>query len=144
MRVAAAVLHYQHWPGVRQTIDALLSQTRPPDHVLVIENGSGDDSAGRIRAAYPDVEVVEIEINRGPAAGNNHALRAMLAKPVDAALLMCDDSQLAPDAVERLVERMEEAPPVGAVAPLVVYPGVDGKSIIHHGGYLDPRTRQIK
>jgi rhamnopyranosyl-N-acetylglucosaminyl-diphospho-decaprenol beta-1,3/1,4-galactofuranosyltransferase len=122
MRVAAAVLHYQHWPGIRSTVDTLLSQTRRPDHVLVIEHGSGDDSAARIREAYPDVEVVEIQANRGPIAGNNHALRATLAKQVDAVLLMCDDSRLAPDALERLVERMEQQHSVGAVGPLVAYP----------------------
>jgi rhamnopyranosyl-N-acetylglucosaminyl-diphospho-decaprenol beta-1,3/1,4-galactofuranosyltransferase len=143
MRVAAAVLHYQRWPGVRQTLDALLSQTRRPDHVLVIEHGSGDDSAERIRAAYPDVEVVAIQTNRGQIAGNNHALRASLAKAVDAVLLMCDDSLLAPDALERLVERMEQKQSLGAVGPLVAYPQ-DGRTMIHHGGYLDARTRTIK
>jgi rhamnopyranosyl-N-acetylglucosaminyl-diphospho-decaprenol beta-1,3/1,4-galactofuranosyltransferase len=143
MRVAAAILHYQHWPGVRETVDALLSQTRRPDHVLVIEHGSGDDSAERIRAAYPGVEVVEIQTNRGPAAGNNHALRATLAKQVDGVLLMCDDSLLAPDALERLVDRMEEEQSLGAVAPLVAYSGPEGQAMIHHGGYLDSRTRHI-
>jgi rhamnopyranosyl-N-acetylglucosaminyl-diphospho-decaprenol beta-1,3/1,4-galactofuranosyltransferase len=100
---------------VRETLDALLSQTRRPDHVLVIEHASGDDSAERIRAAYPDVEVVEIKTNRGQIAGNNHALRATLAKQVDAVLLMCDDSLLAPDALERLVERMGQKQSLGAV-----------------------------
>jgi GT2 family glycosyltransferase len=142
MRVAAAVLHYQHWPGIRPTLDVLLSQTRRPDRVLVIENGSGDDSAERIRAAYPDVEVVEIQTNRGQIAGNNHALRATLASEVDAVLLLCDDSRLAPDAVERLVERLEQKQSLGAVGPLVAY-STNGRAMIHHGGYLDPRTRSI-
>jgi GT2 family glycosyltransferase len=43
-------------------------------------------------------------------AGNNHALRAGLDRGVDAMLLLCDDFQLAPDALERLAERMEQRP----------------------------------
>jgi GT2 family glycosyltransferase len=143
MRVAAAILHYRHWPGVGQAIDALLSQSRCPDHVLVIDHGSGDDSAERMRAAYPEVEVVEIQTNRGPTAGNNHALRATLAKQVDAVLLMCDDARLAPDALEHLVGRIEQKQSLGAVGPLVAYPGPEGRTMIHHGGYLDPRTRHV-
>jgi GT2 family glycosyltransferase len=143
MNITATVLHYRHWPETRHTLDALLAQTRPPDRVIVIENGSGDDSAEQIRAAYPQVEVIAIEENRGPLPGNNRAIREALEGRADAMLMMCDDSKLAPDALERLAERMEQKPSLGAVGPLTTYQIPDGKRMIHHGGYIDPRTWHI-
>jgi GT2 family glycosyltransferase len=144
MKIAAGVLHYRHWPGVRATLDTLREQTRPPEHVVVIDHASGDGSAQHIREAYPEMEVMEITSNRGPIAGMNHVLRETLARPVDAVFILPDDAPLAPDVLERLAERLEERPSLGGVCALNVYPGEQGQTIIHHGGYIDRRTWHIK
>ena len=81
MKIAAGVLHYRHWPGVRVTLDALREQTRPPEHVVVVDHASGDGSAQHIRDAYPEAEVVEIPSNRGPIAGMNHCSARRLRDP---------------------------------------------------------------
>lgn len=144
MKIAAGVLHYRHWPGVRPTLDTLQAQTRPPDYIVLIDHASGDGSAQHIREAYPDVEVVEITTNRGPIAGMNHLLRETLARPADAIFLLPDDAPLAPDVLERLATRLEERPSLGGVCTLNVYPGDQGQPIIHHGGYIDTKTWHIK
>ena len=142
--IAAGVLHYRNWPEVRETLDTLWTQTRPPDHVVVVDHASGDGSAQKIREAYPDAEVVELTQNRGPVVGMNHVMLETLARPVDAVLLLPDDSPLAPDVLERLAERVEERPELGAVCPLNVYLGDRGQTIVHHGGYTDRRTWHMR
>ena len=144
MKIAAGILHYRYWPGVRSTLDTLREQTCPQEHVVVVDHASGDGSAQEIREAYPEVEVVEITTNRGPIAGMNHVLRETLARPVDAVFILPDDAPMAPDVLKLLAERLEEKPSLGAVCALNVYPGDQGRPIIHHGGYIDRRTWHIK
>jgi GT2 family glycosyltransferase len=143
MKVAAGIIHYRFWPGVAVTIDALMSQTRPPDELFVYDHASGDDSAERIRERYPGVEVIEAPENRGPIPGANAVLRELTSRDADAVLVLTQNSRLAPDALERMAERLEEAPEVGAVGPLIGYSNAPDL-VFFGGGYIDPRTWDIK
>ena len=143
MKIAAFLLHYRYWPQVRPALDALLGQTRPPDRLLVVENGSGDDSAARIRDAYPEVEVVEVARNRGPIAGLNIGTHAALATGADAVLTATHELLLAPDALARLEARLEEDPGVGAVGPLVGYLS-DRCRVFSAGGTVESGTWWIE
>jgi GT2 family glycosyltransferase len=135
VRVGAGILHYRFWPGVQRTIDGLLQQTRPPDIALVVEHASGDGSAERIRAAYPSVEVMALQDNRGPSAGMNVMVRTLLERGADAIFMLPHDVELAPDALERLAARLEEEPGLGAVGPLVALQG-QRERIFSAGGHV--------
>jgi GT2 family glycosyltransferase len=139
MRVAAGVLHYRNWPQVRVVLDALLGQTRPADETFVLDHASGDGSPAHIRAAYPDLQVIEAPDNRGPIAGMNRVLRALLETRADAILMLTHGSKLAPSALEQLVDRLQEDDQLGAVGPLLAY--LDEPERVHFaGGYVDRRT----
>jgi GT2 family glycosyltransferase len=135
VRIGAGVLHYRHWPHVRRTLDRLLAQTRRPDHILVYDHASGDGSAERIRSAYPEIEVVDAPDNRGPAAGEKRLVQTVLSRDVDAVLILPDDLELAPDALEHLAARMEEDDAVGAVGPLIAHHD-DRERVWYAGGYV--------
>jgi len=135
MRIGAGVLHYRDWPEVRLTIDALLAQTRRPDHILVYDHASGDGSAKEIRAAYPEIEVAEATENHGPAAGENRMIQALLAKDFDAIFILPDDLELAPDALEHLANRLAEDPAVGVVGPLIAHTR-ERDRIVNAGGHV--------
>ena len=94
-----------------------------------------------ILQAYPAVEVVEIHANRGPIAGNNHALQATLAKQVDAVLLMCDDSRSRRAPATRRADGARALPRRGATRRLPRPGRTDDDPPL--GGYLDARTRHI-
>src|SRR3954447_4041211 len=119
MVVGAVIVHYRFWPDIARTLDALLGQTRPPDHLLVIDDRSPDGSADALRRAYPGVEVQIAPENRGCVANFNAGLREMLSRDVDAVLLMTHETELEPDALEHLVGRLEAEPTLGAVGPLL-------------------------
>lgn len=57
-------------------LDALAAQTRTPDHVVVVDNGSEDGSPALLSRSYPGVEVVRFDRNRGFAAAVNAGIRA--------------------------------------------------------------------
>jgi GT2 family glycosyltransferase len=56
-------------------LSALAGQTHQDHEVVLVDNGSGDDSVARVRLAFPSVRVVELAVNQGFAAGNNEGAR---------------------------------------------------------------------
>jgi GT2 family glycosyltransferase len=139
MRVAAAVLHYRSWPEVRVTLDALFSQTRRAETVVVVDNGSGDGSVRNLKDAYPELDLVEVKENCGPIGGTNIALQAALDRNPDAILLLTDDCKLAPDALEILAKRLEEDQTVGAAGPLLASLR-NPEKVNSAGGMIDRRN----
>jgi GT2 family glycosyltransferase len=135
MRIGAGILHYRDWPGVGETLDALLAQTRKPDHLLVFDHASGDGSPGKIRAAYPDIEVVEAPDNQGPAVGESRLITELLAREFDAIFILPEDLELAPDALECLAARLDADPDIGVAGPLIAQKG-DRDRIFYSGGYV--------
>jgi GT2 family glycosyltransferase len=139
MKIRAGILHYRFWPGVCSTIDTLLAQTRRPDEIVILEHASGDGSAEKIREAYPQVTVVEADVNRGPAAGEQRLVQLLLSEECDAILILPDDIELAPNAIEQLEARLKEDPKLGGVGPLVAHSDRRDK-IFYAGGYISPHN----
>ena len=91
---------YNGAPWLADCLDALLAQTRPADEVLVIDDGSTDESAA-IAARYAGrVRLVAHAGNRGLAVARNTALevaRGEIVASVDA------DVRVTPDWLGRLL-----------------------------------------
>jgi GT2 family glycosyltransferase len=114
-----------NWNG-RSLLDAclgsLLQQTPPPQFIFLVDNGSTDGSAEYVRAAWPSVIVLETQTNLGFAGGNNVGIRAALAAGADAILLLNNDAQLLPAALERLGSALgPDGSNVAAAAPKILY-----------------------
>ena len=74
-----------------RSIDSVLAQTLAPLEVIVIDDGSTDDSAAWIRQTYPQVQVLEQE-QRGVSAARNSGIAAASGNWI--ALLDSDDEWL--------------------------------------------------
>ena len=80
------------------TIEAILNQTLPPREVIVVDDGSRDDTLSVLAGYQPAVRVISIE-NSGSIVARNVGLRAASA-PVVA---FCDSDDLwRPDFLERM------------------------------------------
>ena len=98
---------------------AALAAGRRPAEVVVVDNASGDGSAGLLRTRHPDVTVIERATNDGFAAGVNAGFAATRAPVV---VLLNPDTVPGPDALERLVAHLDACPRAGVAAPLLIYP----------------------
>ena len=82
--------------------------------VLVVDNGSTDDSVARARAAHPEVTIIEAGRNLGFAVANNRALERATGEFL---LLVNTDALLEPDCAGKLLELMDSNPKAGMVGP---------------------------
>jgi GT2 family glycosyltransferase len=117
-RVACVVLN---WNGPADTIECLKNLKEclyPQLSLIIVDNGSTDDSVARIRSAHPDVLVLESGRNLGFAGGNNIGIRYALVHGADYVWLLNNDTKPAPDALSALIAKALADERLGAVASI--------------------------
>ena len=62
-------------PWIRETLDSALAQTHPRVEIVVVDDGSADDTLALARAFEPRGVRVANQANAGASAARNHALR---------------------------------------------------------------------
>lgn len=106
----------------RNTADLLLqcvehvfaSDLSEPPEVIVVDNGSTDDSVNRVRESYPRVIVIEAGRNLGFAAANNRAFETASGRFL---LLANTDAMLEKDCASKLATLLERDSRVGMAGP---------------------------
>lgn len=120
-QVAIIILN---WNGQTDTLACLASLSHldyPACHIVVVDNGSNDDSVAAIGSAYPRVILLETGDNLGYVGGNNVGLDYARTLGVDYALLLNNDTEVAPDFLRLLIDAAEADPTVAIVGPLIYY-----------------------
>ncbi len=95
-----------NWNGADNTIECLASladSSYTNLEIIVLDNGSVDDSVPRLRATFPEVTLLCSPTNIGCAAGNNWGTRAALARGCQYVLLLNSDTVVEPDMVAKMV-----------------------------------------
>lgn len=106
--VGAVVVTHDREELLRECLHAVLGQTRPPDSVLVVDNASGDATGRLLQEEFAAVEVLRLATNEGGAGGFHEGMRAGVERGLDWLWVMDDDTIPEPDALERLLERLDD------------------------------------
>jgi GT2 family glycosyltransferase len=116
--VLAVVLNWNSGGDALACLAALEASTFAPCRVLVVDNGSTDDSLAQLRARLPPVALLELGANYGYAGGNNRGIRHGLGD-CDYVWLLNPDVVVAPDCLARLVAAAEADLRAAVLGPLV-------------------------
>jgi GT2 family glycosyltransferase len=114
--VAAVLVTYNRREQLERAIYSLLAQTRQPDRIVVVDNGSTDGTSDRLAAftsaveADVEAEVVRLAENTGPAGGYAAGLANVHDRGEAWAFLMGDDDVVAPSALECLLDQSRREP----------------------------------
>ena len=104
MRPAVYIPNFNGAAQLGRTLRGLAEQTRPVDVVLV-DNGSGDDSVELARRELAEVVVLEMGRNLGFGPALN---RAVAERPADPVILLNNDAEPEPRFVEALLDGLGE------------------------------------
>lgn len=110
--VSVIVPAYRAAGTIRRAIESALGQTRPPDEILIVDDGSPDDIAAAL-AGYPGLVRLLRKSNGGAASARNLGIDRAAGNLI--AFLDADD-YWEPDKLQRQLAVFEQHPEVGLVA----------------------------
>ncbi|MBK8980223.1 MAG: glycosyltransferase family 2 protein [Planctomycetes bacterium] len=121
--VAAVVVNWNGLADTRSSVRSLLAQLHPRTEIHVVDNGSANGEADALDAEFGErIRLWRSATNLGFAAGNNLALRAILADGLARYVALLNNDAIAePDWLRRLVAAAEAEPTLGACASHMVF-----------------------
>jgi GT2 family glycosyltransferase len=104
VRPAVYIPNYNGSQRIGRALRSLREQSRPID-VVVVDNGSSDESLPLLREEFPEVTVLALERNLGFGPALNRAVRE---HPADPLILLNDDAEAEPRFVEAMLDAAAE------------------------------------
>lgn len=123
-RVSVLICAYNYARFLPQCLASVIGQTRPPEEIIVVDDGSRDNTAEAVKQ-FPEVRYIYQE-NAGKAAAFNRALAASSGEVV--CHLDADDCW-EPGKLERVLPYFDADPTLGGVIHEVTTMDGDGNSI---------------
>jgi GT2 family glycosyltransferase len=136
-KVSTIVLNWNNFGDTSSCLSSLQLLNYSNNSVLLIDNGSSDDSAARLRAEYPGAHILETGRNLGFAGGCNFGIRQALMEGADYVWLLNNDTTVDREALRTLVEKATTDSRVAAVGSAVYFMDDPQRIQVWGGGYID-------
>jgi len=113
-----------NWNGWKDTLEFLDSATRltyPNFKIVVVDNGSSDESEPRLRSKFPTIGFVQTGRNLGYPGGANAGIRVILDGGAENIRLINNDTVIDKDALTAMVEVVRGHSDIGLVGSIVYH-----------------------
>lgn len=113
-----------NWNSFKITANCLRSLqllSYPAFNVIVVDNGSEDNSVAALRREFPEIILLENDENKGFTGGNNTGIEYALDQQIELIMLLNNDTIVTPDFAGTLVQQLMSDSSVGAVQPKIMY-----------------------
>jgi len=127
-----------NWNGSSDTIECIETLLRQKDvslRCIVVDNGSQDDSVERIRARYPELDLIQTQKNLGYSGGMNTGIRYALERGARYILLLNNDTLADENMVCQLLKQIQDGADIAA--PAIFYAEAPER-LWSIGGKIDP------
>lgn len=135
-----------NWNGASDTLECLTSIKRlsyPNYEIIVVDNGSSDNSVTSIKERHPEVITIESQNNLGFSGGNNLAINFALKNGADYVWLLNNDTVVDNDALSHLVRTASQSVENGIVGS-VIYNYADREIIQFSDAAIDWKKAKFR
>jgi hypothetical protein len=119
--VSVIILNWNRFRDTAECLESVFNIRYPNYSVVVVDNGSDDDSATGIEKAFECVQLIRNEENLGYAEGNNVGIRHALASGADYIWLLNNDTVVDRDALTAMVDLAERDREIGILGSKIYY-----------------------
>jgi hypothetical protein len=119
--IVCVVVNWNGWQDTVECLTSLRQQDYDGLQVIVVDNGSTNDSSRMIREAHPWVTVIETGRNLGFPGGCNVGTRLALERGADYVWLLNNDTIAPADTVRKLLQTAQKNPRAGAIGAVLYY-----------------------
>lgn len=102
VRIGVVVPAHNEAGGIAATLEALLSQLKPLDRVIVVADNCTDDTAAVAAATGAEVSVRTDAVRRGKGYALDHGVRQLGADPPDVVVIVDADCHVTPGSLSRI------------------------------------------
>ncbi len=129
--ISIIAVNYKQTEVTCQFIRSILSITYKNYEVFIVDNGSKDSLQEKITQEFATdkLKLIISEENLGFAGGNNLAIQKASGKFL---LFINNDTEVAPNFLEPLIEVLETKKDVGMVSPKIIFYGTD--NLVQYAG----------
>lgn len=111
-KVSVLIAAWNRKDDLLQTIQSVYDQDYRDFEIIVVDNGSTDDTCDAIPASFPDVRLIRLEENRGATGGRNAGIPAARGE-----IIFCLDSDASParGTLKTVAAKFDADPALGVV-----------------------------
>ncbi|MEA3254643.1 MAG: glycosyltransferase family 2 protein [Candidatus Altiarchaeota archaeon] len=120
-KVSIVILNWNGWEDTLECLKSLHQTTYPNYDIIVVDNGSTDNSPKILRRIYSGIDLIENKENIGFGEGNNVGINYALNRGADYILLLNNDTTVDPKFLSELVEAAEGNPDAGILGSKIYY-----------------------
>lgn len=114
--VSIVSVQYGHPEVTIDMVKSLRKISYPNIEIIIVDNDSPDEHPEIVKEECPEIIYITSEKNLGFAGGNNLGFKEAKGKYI---LMLNNDTEVEPDFLEPLVEKMENDPQIGIVSPKI-------------------------
>ncbi|HEX9974417.1 MAG TPA: glycosyltransferase family 2 protein, partial [bacterium] len=117
--VAIIILNWNNWQDTVECLESLSQIDYPNYQIIVVDNGSTDDSVPQIRQRFGTIHLLATRENLGFSGGVNFGIEQ--AKTSDLILLLNNDTLVAKNFLTELVRKIISDDTIGLVGGKIYY-----------------------
>ncbi len=129
--VSIITVNYNQSRITAELLDSLRKVHYPQLEVIVVDNGSPNDSCDWLKEKYPEINLIISKKNLGFAGGNNLGIKHAHGEYI---FLLNNDTEVEPDFIEPLLNVFKIYPDAGMVSPKIIFFHSPGKNLIQYAG----------
>lgn len=119
--LAIVIVNWNSFEVTANCLNSLRKVNYKHYEVIVVDNGSKDDSVDQFKKHFPEVTLLRNDENRGFTGGNNTGIQYALDKEKELIMLLNNDTIVTRNFADVLINQIKHDSSIGAIQPKILY-----------------------